>query len=108
MRESRAFFEGGERLRVAGAVLRISEANQQVGALGSGPVERDREVERDPVVMCGLGGCEVIERLIAGPGRPVLRLGRTTGEGAVTRELDDHARGQLLDALLQRVCREPV
>lgn len=108
LRESRAFFERGECRRVAGAVLRISEANQQVGAFGAGSVERDRDVESDAVVMCGLGGCEVIERVIAGASRPVLRLGRPPGERAVTRELDDHARGQLLDALLQRVCREPV
>ena len=108
MREPRAFLERHERLRVAGPVLRISEANQQVGAFGCGPLERDRDVERDSVVTCGLGGCEVIERLIAGTGRPVLRLGRTTGEHAVARELDDHVGGQLLDALFQRVGGEPL
>ena len=69
-----AELEGLERPWIAGAVLRVAEPHEQVGALGVGAVERCRHLERDAVVLRGLDGCELVEGVVAGARRPALRI----------------------------------
>ena len=96
-----AFLEGVQRLGCARPVLRIAEANEQVGAFGVGSIERDRHVERDAVVLRCLDRREVLERVVTGARRPEQRFGGQTPKFTVARELHHDIGRHDLVALLQ-------
>jgi hypothetical protein len=86
---------------VTGAVLRVAESHQEVGALGVGPVERVGRVEGDLVVAGSLGRGEVLEGVVTGGLRPVERLLGQAGQGAVPGQLQYDVRVEGLPVLGQ-------
>lgn len=107
-REASAFLERLESEWVTRAVLRVAQADEQIAAFGLGPIQLDRDVERDAVVARGFGGGQVLERVVTGAYRPPSSFGRPPGERVVTSELHHHPGRELVDVLLQRASGEPV
>ena len=101
-RELGTLLERVECCRIAGAVLGGSEPHEEIRALGVGTIERGRQFERGSIVVRRLGGREVIEGVVAGAGRPALRLGRQAGEHTMRCELYDYIGGGRLGVFFQR------
>ena len=84
----RSLLEGGQRLGVAGHLLGVAEAHEEIGALGVGSIKLLCDVQRNAEVAGRLNRGEVREGVLAGPDGPIEGLRGQPGQGTVPGQLD--------------------